>query len=58
VDCEPLAGLVPDQEPDATHEAAFVAFQCSVELVPFSMVLGDAISLTVGAAPFTETVVV
>jgi len=57
VDCDPLIGLPPDQAPEAVHEVAFAALQLSVELVPFAMVLGVALMLTVGAVDFTETVV-
>jgi hypothetical protein len=56
VDCEPLAGLLPDQPPEAVHAVAFAAFQFSVALVPLEMVLGDTPMLTVGAACFTDTV--
>lgn len=57
MDCDPLIGLPPDQAPEAVHEVAFAALQLSVELVPFAMVLGVALMLTVGAVDFTETVV-
>jgi hypothetical protein len=56
VDCEPLKALLPDQAPDAEHDVAFAALQLSVELVPFAIVLGLALRLTVGAGDFTETV--
>jgi hypothetical protein len=56
VDCEPLTALLPDQAPEAAHEAAFVADQVSVELVPLATVLGLAPSLTEGAGGATETV--
>jgi hypothetical protein len=56
VDCEPLAGLLPDQAPEAEQDVAFAAFQLSVELLPLAMVLGAALMLTVGAVAFTEIV--
>ena len=57
VDCEPLAGLLPDQAPEAEHAVALSALHLSVELVPLAMVLGVALMLTAGAADFTESVV-
>jgi hypothetical protein len=56
VDCAPLSGLLPDQAPEAEHEVAFAAFHFSVELVPFAMVLGAAMMLTLGGVEFTVTV--
>jgi hypothetical protein len=52
----PLTGLLPDQAPEAAHEAAFTAFHLSVELVPLVIVLGVALMLTAGAVDFTEIV--
>jgi hypothetical protein len=57
VDCEPLAGLLPDQAPEAEHAVAFLALQLSIELVPLAMVLGVARMLTVGAVGLTVSVV-
>lgn len=54
--CEPFKALVPDQAPEAVQEVAFVAVQLKVEVAPLAMVLGAALMLTVGVAPFTETV--
>jgi hypothetical protein len=48
--------LPPDQLPDAEHEVALTAFQVKRELKPLAMVLGLALMVTVGAAPFTETI--
>lgn len=56
LDCVPLTGLLPDQAPEAAQDVAFTAFHLSVELVPFAIVLGVALMLTVGAVDFTETV--
>jgi hypothetical protein len=57
VDWEPLVALVPDQAPDAVHEAALVAVQLKVELPPLATVLGFARKLTTGADVLTVTVV-
>jgi hypothetical protein len=56
VDCEPLIALVPLHAPDAAHDVALVADQLSVELVPLATELGAALTKTVGAADFTDTV--
>jgi hypothetical protein len=56
VDCVPLAGLLPDQAPEAVHDVAFTAFHLRAELVPLAIVLGAALMLTVGAVDFTEIV--
>ncbi len=57
MDCEPLAGLVPDQAPEAEHAVTLSALHLSVELVPLATVLGVALMLTAGAVVFTESVV-
>jgi hypothetical protein len=56
VDFEPLAGMLPDQAPEAEHEVALVADQVNVELQPLTTVLGLAANVTVGAGEVTETV--
>jgi hypothetical protein len=56
VDCEPAAGSLPVQAPEAAQAVAFVADQFSVELLPLAIVLGLADNVTVGAAAFTDTV--
>ena len=56
VDCEPLVAWLPDQPPDATQEVAFVVDQLKVELLPLTMELGLAATLTVGAGDVTVTV--
>lgn len=56
MDCAPFSGSLPDQAPEAEHAVAFVAFHVSVELVPFAMVLGVALILTLGGIEFTVTV--
>jgi hypothetical protein len=44
-----LAGLVPDQPPDAVHAVALVLAHVNVELAPRATVLGFALRVTVGA---------
>ncbi len=56
VECEPLVAWLPDQPPDATQEVAFVVDQLKVELLPLTMELGLAATLTVGAGDVTVTV--
>ena len=47
----PLTASVPDQAPLAAQEVAFWLVQLSTELAPAVMVLGVAVSPTVGAGP-------
>ena len=49
---------LPDQPPDAVQELALLDDQVNIALPPFAMVLGPAVSLTVGAGVgvVTETV--
>jgi hypothetical protein len=56
VDCVPFNPTAPDQEPEATHEVAFVDDHVSIALLPFVIALGPTLSVTVGAAGLTETV--
>jgi len=56
VGCDPLTGLVPDQDPEAVHAVAFVADQLSVAPLPLATVLGLAARLMVGTGWVTETV--
>jgi hypothetical protein len=56
VDCDPLTGLVPDQDPEAVHAVALVADQVSVAPLPLATVLGLAARLMVGTGWVTETV--
>jgi hypothetical protein len=44
-----LAAKVPFQAPEAVHELAFVELQVSVELLPLATLVGDALSVAVGA---------
>jgi hypothetical protein len=57
VDCEPLNALLPDQAPEAEQDEALLLDQVSVEAAPELMVLGEALSVTVGADAETVTVV-
>ena len=56
MDCEPLSGLAPDQDPEAVQAVALVADQVSVALLPLATVLGLAASVMVGTGCVTETV--
>jgi len=56
VDCEPLAGFVPDQPPEAEQEVALAADHVSREFPPLVTELGAALKATLGAGAFTETV--
>jgi hypothetical protein len=47
--CEPDIVLLPDQEPLASHDVAFVLDQVNVEDPPDATVAGAALSETVGA---------
>ena len=53
----PDTGLAPLQAPDAVHDVAFVELHVKVPLPPMTMVVGDAVNVTVGAggALVTET---
>jgi hypothetical protein len=42
--------LVPDQDPDAAQLVAFVELHASCEAAPGCTDVGDAVSVTVGAA--------
>lgn len=58
MDCEPLAGLVPDQAPEAVQAVALLEDQVRTALAPLARVLGLADRATVGAGGVTDTVVV
>ena len=55
--CVPLVAFVPLQPPEAVHEVAFVEFHANVELPPFAIDAGFAVSVAVGL-PGTVTVAV
>jgi hypothetical protein len=57
VDWLPLVAFVPDQSPDALHTVASVELQVSVAEPPLAVVVGFAVSVTVGGAT-TVTVAV
>jgi hypothetical protein len=50
VDVLLLVGSAPFQPPEAVHEVAFVELQLMVEVLPPVMLVGDALSDTVGPA--------
>jgi hypothetical protein len=56
VDCDPVTGTAPDQDPEAVHAVALVADQVRVELLPLATVAGLAERLIVGAGCVTVTV--
>jgi hypothetical protein len=56
VDFEPLVARLPDQPPVALQLVALVEDQLSVELPPLAIVLGLALSVTVGVGEVTVTV--
>jgi hypothetical protein len=45
----PLVASAPVQPPEAVHEVAFVLDHVNVELAPEAIVVGFAVSVTVGA---------
>jgi hypothetical protein len=53
----PVAALLPDQSPEATHSVALVEDQLTVEPLPLNTVVGLADKRTVGAGEATDTVV-
>jgi hypothetical protein len=56
VDWLPEVALLPDHEPEATHEVALVEDQLRVEDPPLATEVGFAVSDTAGAADVTVTV--
>jgi hypothetical protein len=56
VDSEPLTLLLPLQLPVAVQLVAFVEDHDNIELAPLAMVVGAAVSVTVGAGGVTVTV--
>jgi hypothetical protein len=56
LDWLPVAGLLPDQPPEAVHAAALAADQLRVVLPPTATVLGLALSWIVGALAEMDTV--
>jgi hypothetical protein len=56
VECDPLIASPPLHPPEAVQEVAFVDDHERVELLPFAMVLGLALKVTVGTGEVTVTV--
>ena len=52
----PLVALLPDQPPEAVQLVALVEDHVSVELLPVEMLVGLALSETVGTGADTDTV--
>ena len=55
VDHVPLVATAPLQPPDALHAVAFTEVQVNVDIPPPATVVGDAVSVTVGAGETTTT---
>jgi len=55
VDHVPLVATAPLQPPEAVHAVALSEFQLRVELPPLATVVGEAVSVTVGAGAVTTT---
>jgi len=51
----PLVGCVPLHPPAAVHDVAFCEVQVSVDVPPTGTVVGEAVSVTVGAVAITTT---
>ena len=49
VEAEPEVAWAPDHEPDAVHDVALVELQVSVEALPETTEVGEAVRETVGA---------
>jgi len=56
VDCVPRTAFAPVQAPVAVHEVALLDDQLNVELLPLTMLVGLALSVTVGTSLVTVTV--
>lgn len=54
--CVPLVAIVPAHAPDAVQDVALVEDQLNVELAPLAMLVGLALSDTLGALAATVTV--
>jgi hypothetical protein len=51
----PLVACIPLHPPEAVHEVAFWEVQVSVDVPPTATVVGEALSVTVGAVAITTT---
>ena len=56
VGCDPVSALVPDHAPEAVHEVASTDDQDRTDALPLAMLLGEALSFTVGGVALTDTV--
>ena len=56
VGCDPVGALVPDHAPEAVQEVASTDDQDRTEALPLAILLGEALSLTVGGVALTDTV--
>jgi uncharacterized membrane protein YgaE (UPF0421/DUF939 family) len=57
--CVPAVAKLPLQAPEAVHEVAFVELHVNSELPPLVMLVGEALSATVGiGSTFTVAVAV
>jgi hypothetical protein len=55
VECVPAVAMMPLQPPAAWHLSACVVLQVRVDISPLAMLVGDAVSVTVGAPAVTST---
>jgi hypothetical protein len=55
VDQVPVVATTPLQPPEAVHEVAFSEFHCRLDALPVATVVGNAESVTAGAAEVTTT---
>ena len=55
--CDPDVALVPDQLPVAVQLVAFVELQVNVDEPPEAMLVGDAVSVTVGSGAIVTVAV-
>ena len=56
VGCDPVGALVPDHAPEAVQEVASTDDQDRTDALPLAILLGEALSLTVGGVALTDTV--
>ena len=55
VGCDPVGALVPDHAPEAVQEVASTDDQDRTDALPLAMLLGEALSFTVGGVALTDT---
>jgi hypothetical protein len=55
VECVPAVAMTPLQPPEAWHLSAWVVLQVRVAISPLAMLVGAAVSVTVGAPAVTST---